>query len=68
MVVAYAEAFKVLAHELGPLEVYGAFSGKLQCGDQAVDEKSYNKDIEGPEPRKKLGPVPVHLMVFVIWS
>lgn len=55
MVLAYAEAFKVLAQDLAPLEVYGAFSGKLPLDERQVDESSYNKDINGPEPHKQLG-------------
>lgn len=51
MVVAYSEACRVLADEFAPLDVYGAFSGKLQVGDKLVDEKNYNS-IGGVEPHK----------------
>ena len=65
MVLAYSEACRVLADEFAPLDVYGAFSGKLQVGEKLLDEKNYNM-IEGGEPHKKLGYVLVFPLIIFI--
>ena len=60
MVLQYSEAFKSLSASRGraadQVTVYGAFSGKLQHGEDSVDEAAYNaplQDILGPKDTHK---------------